>query len=297
MTDSRVNQDAVASLMTVHGPLLIYTTDALVGLVSSMPTQPIKDMIERTDKLDGYSLPEWAAFARKKAKIASSVAKLNGELRAKLGSVNSTDAVFPNDPPDKFTRMHQSKSVGKAVSYCQGNCRQGDAERITQMKTGGDHTNESPTRGVKEQADSSCGLVCAATSVQEEEAETKEKFDDECDIAETFEEFLCKYEEQMMRNSRTTCFPNKSARAVRDVWRPLESYGWKSWASKFYCGSGDPAWRSEDELNVYLQAIQDWHHILHQRDRIDKEKLVRVCCQLSGARNKLNVIAAGGSKY
>jgi hypothetical protein len=51
-----------------------------------------------SDKLDGFTLAEWAAFARKKASIASSVAKLNGELKSKLASASSRDGWFCNDP-------------------------------------------------------------------------------------------------------------------------------------------------------------------------------------------------------
>ena len=51
-----------------------------------------------SDKLDGFTLAEWAAFARKKASIASSVAKLNGELKSKLARASSRDGWFCNDP-------------------------------------------------------------------------------------------------------------------------------------------------------------------------------------------------------
>ena len=63
---------------------MIFTPDALIALVASMPRPgeggASEDVVECIDKLDGFTLAEWAAFARTKAAIAVSVAKLNGEL-------------------------------------------------------------------------------------------------------------------------------------------------------------------------------------------------------------------------
>jgi hypothetical protein len=81
-----VGRRVIASLLTSNGPLEIYTTNALTALVASLPSQCVKPVATRGDKLDGFTITEWAAFASKKSAIASSVARLNGELKAKLAS-------------------------------------------------------------------------------------------------------------------------------------------------------------------------------------------------------------------
>ena len=100
--DSSIQDKAIASLLTAHGPMLIFTSDALIALVGSMRRYceggAAEVAAECNDKLDGFTLAEWAAFACKKAAIASFVARLNGELKSKLASASSRGELFYIDP-------------------------------------------------------------------------------------------------------------------------------------------------------------------------------------------------------
>ena len=100
--ESTIQDIVIASLMTAHGPMLIFTSDALNALVGSMRRHGKGGTAEVTaegkHKLDGFTLVEWAAFARKKAAIATSVARLNGELKSKLASASSRGELFYTDP-------------------------------------------------------------------------------------------------------------------------------------------------------------------------------------------------------
>ena len=67
--DSSIQDKAIASLLTAHGSMLIFTSDALIALVGSMRRYceggAAEVAAERKDKLDGFTLAEWAAFACK----------------------------------------------------------------------------------------------------------------------------------------------------------------------------------------------------------------------------------------
>ena len=78
-------RNVIASLLTPNGPLQIYTTNALTALVIALPCQCVKP-VACDDKPDGFTITEWAAFSCKKSAIASSIARRNGELKAKLAS-------------------------------------------------------------------------------------------------------------------------------------------------------------------------------------------------------------------
>jgi len=111
--DEKSHLMMVASLVTDHGLLTIHTNDALIALVASFPVQSTKEAANTCERVDGFSLSEWAAFARKKAAIASSVAKLNGELKAKLAA-----AGIRTDTKTTSARGKQPSSAAANSSPC-----------------------------------------------------------------------------------------------------------------------------------------------------------------------------------
>ena len=109
---------ALACLATTRGDLRICDLAALRAVIELLPERAsVYDSNEdgyegfasegaAAGRLDGFALAEWAAFARKKAAIASSVAKLNGERKKrihKLAAVSrdhsvEMDCVYAHDP-------------------------------------------------------------------------------------------------------------------------------------------------------------------------------------------------------
>ena len=66
----------IASLATHSGQLHIFTEKALEIVIDRIP-------LDRTDgKLEGYDIFQWAAFAKKKSSIASSICRELGSLKA-----------------------------------------------------------------------------------------------------------------------------------------------------------------------------------------------------------------------
>ena len=85
-------------------------------------------------------------------------------------------------------------------------------------------------------------------------------------------------------------FPHKSAGAVRDVMRPFNCFGWKPWVVCFHGGSGDPSRRKKHELDVYLEAVEEWHQALFCRDLTTEEELLKLKHSIQNSRVRLNAL-------
>ena len=65
--DFDVGRNVIATLLTASEPLRIYITNALKGMVGSLPSQCKELVGAQVDKLDGFAITECAAYAFKKA--------------------------------------------------------------------------------------------------------------------------------------------------------------------------------------------------------------------------------------
>ena len=99
---------AIAVHIAYDGELHFYSIEALQKFLDakfsvSTTRHALGDELH-DNKFEGYTIRQWAEFARKKANIASSVAKLNGLLKASLAhspdfSQKATnDIIFDEDP-------------------------------------------------------------------------------------------------------------------------------------------------------------------------------------------------------
>ena len=78
----------VARFDTLHGPLQIYSQQALHAICSALPIVKHDDA-QAQALLEGFSLEHWASYGRRKSRIASKVCKENGRLKAMLESTSS----------------------------------------------------------------------------------------------------------------------------------------------------------------------------------------------------------------
>ena len=90
----------VAILCTVHGPMHIFSQEALVGIVSVLPIMTNQENSSSQcildTPVDGFSVRQWVSYAKKKAAIASRVCRENGRLKAAVS--DSEDELFAIDP-------------------------------------------------------------------------------------------------------------------------------------------------------------------------------------------------------
>ena len=100
---SDAKRGAVACFMTARGPLFLYSMEALSNVFASFPHAVESNSAECNNKSDGFTVDEWAAYARKKSAIASSVAKLNGVLKTKLAALRSSGELIVGCPPGNTT--------------------------------------------------------------------------------------------------------------------------------------------------------------------------------------------------
>ena len=78
-----VQPDCIATLTSRCGLLHLFTEQALQSVIDKISVDSPED------KLDGFDIQQWAAFARKKSSIASSICKELGRLKAsQSASVN-----------------------------------------------------------------------------------------------------------------------------------------------------------------------------------------------------------------
>jgi len=108
----------VAILMSTQGPLHIFSASVVMSIINGPPaiietlvpgsgtstglalsTCSTNTKTSNSDTLDGFTIVEWAAYARRKAKIASTMCKANGCLKAKLQELNASraDKCFAHD--------------------------------------------------------------------------------------------------------------------------------------------------------------------------------------------------------
>ncbi len=73
--------------------------------------------------------------------------------------------------------------------------------------------------------------------------------------------------------------------------RPMQAYGWRDWVDSFYGGTGDPSFRKLDELVLYVDAVAEWHQVLHRRGHYMEEQLARLRQQISAASAALLTLA------
>ena len=84
----------------------------------------LKDQLEG-NKLEGFTIEQWAHLARKKASIASAVTKLNGALKSALARSSQTsektsrDIIFNTDHW-KHTDLHRAAPLAPAVDPWSG---------------------------------------------------------------------------------------------------------------------------------------------------------------------------------
>ena len=94
----------LAVLSLAWGQLHILTDSALQLVlqteIAHNPTDSVDKPTAIGDRMDGHTAQEWAAYARKKSAIASSVCRLNGVLRRRLAAElpDREDAMQAQDP-------------------------------------------------------------------------------------------------------------------------------------------------------------------------------------------------------
>ena len=81
----------IASFASRSGQLHIFTKEALETVIDKI------SMESTVDKLEGFDITQWAAFAKKKSNIASSICKELGRLKASQ-SVFTHAQACENDP-------------------------------------------------------------------------------------------------------------------------------------------------------------------------------------------------------
>ena len=110
-------------------------------------------------------------------------------------------------------------------------------------------------------------------------------------LAATFDEFLVPFGSRVRQAASSTSFPSKVALAVRDIIRPLQSIWWKPWIVAHLGGTGDPSFQSFAQLEVYFEAVENWHIVLRARNEISDELLSRIQQELNDAARKVAVLA------
>ena len=88
----------LACLESTCGWLHIYDNSALQIIVDSMLKVSSATPLLQEDVFEGYPAAQWAAHAKRKSSVASSVTRLNGQLKAKLASLSNQDVVYNADP-------------------------------------------------------------------------------------------------------------------------------------------------------------------------------------------------------
>ena len=118
----------------------------------------------------------------------------------------------------------------------------------------------------------------------------EEKSKEQIEFCVSFDEHLKTYGARMRCIGSSPGFPHKSAGAVRDVMRSFNCFGWKPWVVFFHGGSGDPSWRRKHELDVYLEAVEEWHQALFGRDLTTEEELLKLKHSIDKSRVRLNAL-------
>ena len=93
----------VARLDTVHGPLFLFDSSAVQVVLETIPIvseiaggvsiqRPLGETLitnsaaDSAIRFEGFTIDEWAVYAKKKSSLASRICKQNVELKAKLAS-------------------------------------------------------------------------------------------------------------------------------------------------------------------------------------------------------------------